>query len=139
MTLQATTSASLGVTWHEVCRLKALVPERGATALVAGTTVAVFRLEDDRVFALQHTDPFSGAASMSRCIVGRRGDVPTITSPMYRKTFDLRTGSCLDQVEDESGSLQTYAVHVVDGVVALGIPGTDGIRGTNGVPEPPDG
>ena len=43
--------------------------------------VAVFRLADDRVFAVSNLCPFSGAAVISRGITGSRGDVPTIASP----------------------------------------------------------
>lgn len=123
MTAGAGTSTDLGVTWHEVCRLKALPPERGAAAVVGAVDVALFRLADDRVFAVQQIDPCSGATVVSRCIVGRRGDTPTIASPMYRQVYDLRTGGCLDPVSDAEHRLQTFPVHVVDGVVCVGVLG----------------
>ncbi len=124
MTIEAGAFTDLGVTWHEVCRLKALAPERGAAAVVAAVDVALFRLEDDRVFAVQQVDPCSGANVVSRCAVGRRGDVPTIASPMYRQVYDLRTGGCLDPVGHAEHRLRTFPVLVVDGVVTVGIPGS---------------
>ena len=45
-----------------------------------------------QVFAIGNQDPFSGANVMSRGIVGSRGDVPTVASPMFKQVFDLRTG-----------------------------------------------
>ena len=84
--------------WTAVCRLADLAPERGAAALVDGEQVALFRLVDGTVLAVQQHDPFSGAHVMSRGIVGSRGDAPTVTSPMYKQVFDLRTGRCLDAV-----------------------------------------
>ena len=57
--------------WTVVCRLSDLAPERGAAALLPdGEQVAVFRLVDDRVLAVQQHDPFSDAHVISRGIVG---------------------------------------------------------------------
>ena len=41
-------------------------------------------------------DPVSGAAVLSRGIVGTRGAAPTVASPMHKQVYDLRTGECLD-------------------------------------------
>jgi len=115
--------------WAVVCRLSDLVPERGAAALVGGEQVALFRLVDDTVLAVQQQDPFCGAFVLSRGIVGTRhvGDavVPTVASPMHKQVFDLRTGACLDPVGKEplpglAADLRTWRVRVTDGVVELG-------------------
>ncbi|WP_069387538.1 nitrite reductase small subunit NirD [Cellulosimicrobium cellulans] len=109
-------------TWERVCLLPDLAVERGAAALVGGVQVALFRLPDDTVRAVQQRDPFSGANVMSRGIVGTRGGVPTVASPMYKQVFDLATGRCLDKVGFEpvdglADDLATWAVEVRDGVV----------------------
>ena len=80
--------------------------------------IALFRTHDGEVFAIGNQDPFSGANVMSRGIVGSRGDVPTVASPMFKQVFDLRTGSCLD---DPSVSLPVYQVDVVDGQVTVNL------------------
>ena len=100
------------MTWTVVCPLSALVPERGVTALVDGEQVAVFRLDDDRVVAVQQRDPFSGANVISRGIVGSAGTVPTLTSPMFKQVWDLTTGACLDPVGKEPQDLLTYDVSI---------------------------
>ncbi|MEV0285384.1 nitrite reductase small subunit NirD [Kribbella sp. NPDC050820] len=100
-----------------VCQYDVLLPERGVAALVGGVQIALFRTHDGSVFALGNQDPFSGANVMSRGIVGNRGDVPTVASPMFKQVFDLRTGVCLD---DPAVSLPVYAVQVVDGQVLIG-------------------
>lgn len=99
-----------------VCRYDALLPERGVAALVGEVQIALFRTHDGRVFAVGNYDPFSGANVMSRGIVGSRGDVPTVASPMFKQVFDLRTGECLD---DPSVSLPVYQVEIVDEMVRL--------------------
>ena len=103
--------------WRPVCRVVELEVERGATALVHGQALALFRTHDDRVFALGNYDPFARASVLSRGIVGSRGDVPFVASPMHKHAFDLRTGRCLD---DEAASVPAYAVQVVEGVVLVG-------------------
>lgn len=115
------TAATTAVTWTDVCTLDALTPERGAAALVDGQQVALFRLADDRVLAVQQHDPFSGANVVSRGIVGTSGDAPTVTSPMHKQVWDLTTGACRDAAGKEPQDLRSYPVEVHDGVVRVAI------------------
>ena len=41
-------------------------------------------------------NPVSGAYVLSRGIVGSRGGVPTVASPLHKQVYDLRSGDCLD-------------------------------------------
>ncbi|WP_292602276.1 MULTISPECIES: nitrite reductase small subunit NirD [unclassified Nocardioides] len=103
--------------WHAVCRLEQLEVERGATALVHGQAVAIFKMSDETVYALGNHDPFAKASVLAKGIVGRRGDVPFVASPLHRHGFDLRTGRCL---EDLAVSVPAYEVKVEGGVVHIG-------------------
>ncbi len=108
------------MTWVDVCALDELVPDRGVCALVGDAQVAIFRLSlRDELFAVSNYDPFSRAFVMSRGIVGSAGDVPKVASPIFKQTFDLRTGECLD---DATVSIRTYAVRVIDGRVQVELP-----------------
>ena len=111
--------------WTAVCVLDDLVPERGAAALVDGEQVAVFRLLDDQVLAVQQLDPFSGAHVMSRGIVGSRGAAPTVASPMFKQVFDLRTGECLESLGRDPVDLRSWPVRVQGDVVLVAGPGSD--------------
>ena len=104
--------------WLDVCAYADLVPERGAAALVGGQQVALFRLADGSVHAVGHHDPFSGANVMARGLVGTRGDVDTVASPVYKQVFDVRTGQCLD---DQSVRLPSWPVQVCEGRVRVRI------------------
>lgn len=108
---------TLSTTAVVVCSYDALLPERGVAALLGVVQIAMFRTFDGEVFALGNQDPVSGANVMSRGIVGSRGDVPTVASPMFKQVYDLRTGVCLD---DPSLVLSVYPVRVVDGEVIVG-------------------
>jgi NAD(P)H-dependent nitrite reductase small subunit len=112
--------------WEAVCRLTDLVPERGAAALVGGEQVALVRLHDDRVLAVDQRDPYSGAHVLSRGIVGSRGDAPTIASPLHKQVFDLRTGECLEPMGHEPHAVRTWPVRVEGGVVLVAPPGAPG-------------
>lgn len=103
--------------WTRICPLEELPVERGVTALVQGQAVAVFRTHDDSVYALGNHDPFSKASVLARGIVGTRGDVPFVASPMHKQGFDLRTGHCLD---DDSVRVPVYDVRVENGIVLVG-------------------
>ena len=88
--------------------------EGGVAALVDGAAVAIFRTHDGNVYAMSNYDPSARASVLARGIVGTRGDVPFVASPMHKQAFDLRTGQCLD---DAAVRVPTYDVRVDDGLV----------------------
>ena len=92
--------------WTVVCAIEDLVPERGVCALVEGDQVAVF-LVGEELLAVSNYDPFSRAFVLSRGIVGSKGERLKVASPVYKQSFDLRTGECLD---NPSVSIPTYEV-----------------------------
>ncbi len=109
------------MSWVEVCAHGELPIDRGVCALVGNHPVALFRVGSGEVFALSNIDPFSGASVMSRGVVGSRRDadgfdIPKVASPMYKQSFALRTGVCLD---DPAVSLSTFDVSVVDNRVLV--------------------
>ena len=116
-TVPARHSAASDDAWTPVCAFVNLPVERGVTALVHGTAVALFRTYDDQVFALGNHDPLTRTGMLAKGIVGTRGDVPFVASPTHRHAFDLRTGRCL---EDPGVAVPSYPVRVVDGSVHVG-------------------
>jgi len=106
-------------TWVDVCPLAKLTPGRGVCALVGPYQVAVFRVGEHEVYAVSNYDPFSRTFVLSRGIVGSRGDRLKVASPVYKQSFDLASGECLD---DPSVSVPTYEVRVEDGVVQVASP-----------------
>ena len=107
-------------TWVDVCELDALTPDRGVCALVGEYQVALFRLSSDgSLRAVSNYDPFSRAFVLSRGIVGSKGAIPKVASPIYKQSFDLATGECLD---DPSVGISTFPVRVVEGRVQVSSP-----------------
>lgn len=85
--------------WIAVCRLADIVPNTGVCALVNGRQVAVFRLDDDSVYAISNHDPFSRANVLSRGIVGDLKGEVVVASPVYKQHFSLASGQCLEDPE----------------------------------------
>jgi nitrite reductase (NADH) small subunit len=109
----------VAATWADVCDVDALAVGRGACALVADEQIALFRVAADELYALSNRDPFSNANVLSRGIVGSAGVVLKVASPMYKQSFDLRSGACLD---DPTVSVPTFEVRVRDGRVEVRLP-----------------
>jgi nitrite reductase (NADH) small subunit len=103
-------------TWLKVCQLDDILPDTGVCALVRGEQVAVFRYGEGReLYAVGNFDPFSRANVLARGIVGDKAGEPKVASPMYKQSFSLKTGLCLD---DPSVRLPTYEV-CLDGDAVL--------------------
>jgi nitrite reductase (NADH) small subunit len=102
--------------WTAVCPTSWAEPERGVSALIDGEQVAIFRTHDGSLFATGNRDPIAGSNVMSRGIVGTRGDIPTVASPLHKQVYDLRTGECLDV---PGVSLPTMAVRCRDGLIEV--------------------
>jgi nitrite reductase (NADH) small subunit len=102
--------------WIDVCGLDDILPQTGVCALMGRKQVAIFRVGADEVHALSNFDPFSKAFVLSRGIVGDRGGVPKVASPVFKQSFDLRTGQCLD---DPSVSVKSYPARLRAGRVEV--------------------
>jgi nitrite reductase (NADH) small subunit len=108
----------LEVTWTDICPLEDVTPGTGGAALVQGEQIAIVRARDGRVFALSNFDPFSKAFVIARGIVGDRAGVVKIASPIFKQSFNLQTGECLD---DPAVRLATYPVRVHCGRIQVAI------------------
>jgi len=104
--------------WVPVCRYDDLQPECGVTALVGDRQIAIFRIYEGSVYALDNQDPFTGAFVLGRGIVGDRNGIPTVASPLLKQVFDLRTGKCLD---DSTVGAAVHPIRVRDGMVELAV------------------
>lgn len=114
------TTCTIAPTWLQVCPAARLQPERGVAALLpGGAQAAVFRTFDGTVYALANHDPFSGAAVLSRGIVGDRSGIPAVISPMHKQAFALATGICMD---DPQVRVPVFAVRERDSVIEVAVP-----------------
>ena len=100
-----------------ICRLDDLTPGRGAAVLVGVRQIAVFRLPNDELHAIDHKDPFTGANVIARGLLGTDADGDWyVASPLHKQRFRLRDGVCLDAHDRRIG---VHHVGVRDGDVVL--------------------
>ena len=96
--------------WFAVCPLHLLEPGRGVAVLLPdGAQAALFRDRTGRVHAIGNIDPFTGAAVLSRGLIGSAAGRPYVASPLLKQRFDLADGHCLD---DEQVAVPAYPVRV---------------------------
>ncbi len=86
--------------------------------MVGGQQVAIFRVGQDELYAIDNYDPFSKAYVLSRGIVGDRTGIPKVASPIYKQNFNLKTGECLD---DASVVVRTFAVQLIENQVQISL------------------
>ncbi|QEV17989.1 nitrite reductase small subunit NirD [Streptomyces alboniger] len=100
MSTSARVQLRLAEDWFEVCEHTRLTPGRGLAALLPdGSQAALFLDREGRAYAIDNRDPFTGAAVLSRGLLGSQGGRPFVASPLLKQRFDLETGRCLDDDE----------------------------------------
>ena len=75
--------------WETVCTLNDINPFTGVCALVGNEQVAIFRINDDQLYAVQNYCPHGKASVLSRGLVGTVGDKIVVASPLYKQQYDL--------------------------------------------------
>ena len=118
------TASSPWPEWIDVCAVDDITPDTGVAVLIGDLQIAVVRVGDgqgdaQQVFAVGNYDPFSRAFVIARGIVGERGGIAKIASPIFKQSFDLRTGQCLD---DPKVRLPSYPTRVRDGRIGICLP-----------------
>ncbi len=100
-----------------VCPVERLDVERGVAALVDGRQVALFRLADGTVHAVDHRDPATGANVLARGLLGTTVDGEWyVASPLHKHRYSLLDGRCLT---DPALAVAVHEVDLVDGVVVV--------------------
>lgn len=98
-----------------VCHIDELSHERGVAALVHGRQVALFRLTDGVVHAVDHRDPATGANVIARGLLGTTVEGEWyVASPLHKHRYSLVDGRCLS---DPALSLAVHRVEISGDVV----------------------
>ncbi|HKO51404.1 MAG TPA: nitrite reductase small subunit NirD [Polyangiaceae bacterium] len=113
-----TTLADQELEWHDACVIDDVAPGSGLAVVVGDEQIAIVRTQGGLLAALSNFDPFSQAFVIARGIVGDRAGVPRIASPIYRQSFSLETGECL---EDRNIRLAVFPVRVEGGRIQIAL------------------
>ena len=99
--------------WRLVCQVED-IPRHGARTVRTGDAViALFRLSDDRIRAVDNRCPHK-QGPLAEGIIS--GDV--VTCPLHARKIDLEGGAVL---APDSGCVRTYPVRIEDGRVLLSL------------------
>jgi nitrite reductase (NADH) small subunit len=97
--------------WIEIGTVQA-IPRRGARCVsVPGGKIAVFRTQEDQIFAIENRCPHRNGPLSEGIVHGA-----SVTCPLHNWVFDLQTGKALGVDE---GQVRTYPIDVVDGRIFL--------------------
>ena len=92
----------------------------GVCAKVGDTQVAIFSFgEGEEWYACQNMCPHKRDMVLSRGLLGDSDGEPKVACPQHKKTFSLRSGSCLS---GEDYAIRTFPVKVEEGYVYLALP-----------------
>jgi nitrite reductase (NADH) small subunit len=104
--------------WHDACVIDDVAPGSGLAVSVGDEQIAIVRTQQGFLAALSNFDPFSNAFVIARGLVGDGGGVPKIASPIYKQSFCLETGECL---EDRNIRLAVFPVRVANGRIQIAL------------------
>jgi len=100
-------------TWIEVCKLDEIPPFQARTVNAGDTVIAVFRLTDDRVKAIENRCPHKNGPLAEGIISG-----DDILCPLHNMRINLTDGMA---VAPDEGCVKTYPVKVENDVVFLSL------------------
>jgi len=99
--------------WIEVCKLDEIPPSQARTVQAGDNMIAVFRLTDDRVKAVENRCPHKQGPLAEGIISG-----DDILCPLHNWRISLDSG---EVAAPDEGCVKTYPVKVEDGQVFLSI------------------
>src|SRR5450631_3384199 len=104
--------------WRDACAIDDVPPGAALAVQVEGEHIAIVRTQAGLLAALSNYDPFSQAFVIARGTVGERAGVPKIASPIYKQSFYLQTGQCL---EDKRVQLAVFPIRVWSGRIQVAV------------------
>jgi nitrite reductase (NADH) small subunit len=97
--------------WIEIGTIDA-IPRRGSRCVnTASGRIAVFRTQDDQIFAIENRCPHKQGPLSEGIVHGA-----SVTCPLHNWVFDLATGQA--QGADE-GQVRTYPIDIVEGRIFM--------------------
>ena len=112
-----TTSPTLR--WLDAGAVELFPANAGATVLLEGRQIAVFRFERlGRWFACQNLCPHKLENVLGRGLLGELDGEPKVACPLHKRAFSLETG---ENLNGDCPPVTLYPVRVVGGTVEIGV------------------
>jgi len=100
-------------TWHPVCRIEEIPRFGGRTVRVGQMEIAVFRLGNDHIRAVDNRCPHKQGPLAEGMVSGDH-----VICPLHARKISLETGEVLPP---DSGCVKTWPVRIEDGRVFLAL------------------
>jgi nitrite reductase (NADH) small subunit len=107
--------------WFKAARETDFPENAGACIKYKDQQIAVFNFSRRKEwYACQNLCPHKMQMVLSRGLIGTAAEEPKVACPFHKKTFSLRSGTCLNGEEE---SLAVFPVKVHEGFVYIGFTG----------------
>lgn len=97
--------------WYSICKVEEISQFSGRTVRAGAMEIAVFRLSDDRIMAVDNQCPHQQGPLAEGIVSG-----DTVICPLHARRINLKSGAVLPP---DSGCVNTHPVKVEDGQVLL--------------------
>jgi len=111
--MSANNNKAMQQNWIEVCKLDEIPPSQARTVNADNTMIAVFRLTDDRVKAVENRCPHKQGPLAEGIISG-----DNILCPLHNWRISLESG---EVAAPDHGCVKTYPAKVENGQVFLSL------------------
>ncbi len=101
----------MAVEWRPICKVVEIPRFGGRTVRAGQMEIAVFRLSDDRIRAVENRCPHKQGPLAEGIVSG-----DTVICPLHARKINLENGEVLPP---DSGCVKTYAIKVEDDEVLL--------------------
>ena len=99
--------------WIEICKLDEIPPSQARTVRADNTVIAIFRLKDNRVKAVENRCPHKNGPLAEGIVSG-----DDVLCPLHNWRIHLDSG---EVAAPDEGCVKTYPVKVEDGQVFLSL------------------
>ncbi len=104
-------NSQAAVKWQSICQIEEIPRLGGRTVRAGQMEIALFRLSNDRIRAVDNRCPHKQGPLAEGIVSG-----DTIICPLHAQKINLETGEVLPP---NSGCVKIYAVKIIDGEVLL--------------------
>lgn len=105
--------------WYKACNVEDVPADGGACVLVDGRQIAIYNFaRRQEWYATDNQCPHRQQMILARGIIGSQEQEPKVSCPFHKKSFSLKSGSCLN---DENYRIETFPIQIRDGMVYVAI------------------
>jgi len=115
--METAEATEIDTSWTKVCGLAEISVGSGTCARLGGAQVAVFRISESEIRAVQNVCPHSGAPVLHQGMVGDQGGEAKVACPLHKRVYSLEDGR---NMSGEGGKLRVFGVRIEDDAVWVG-------------------